>query len=157
MQQDDYVCKYPNTLPGENYAVMGGLLGGLACTALYILLMRTADMCYRRQYTHHAERPSVGDDWEIHHRPTAMTGMYTSSSTLPASPRHVRFDANFVERVENPSSAVEEEQQQQSQQERGGSVNSHNSGGGGGQHSLYSRGMTYEDVSSPPPSLPPKR
>ncbi|KAH9597619.1 hypothetical protein LSM04_004983 [Trypanosoma melophagium] len=160
MQQDANVCTNPNSVPGENYAVMGGLLGGIACTVLYIVIVRAADVCYRRQHTNNTERPVFNPDWETQHRCGGSAGV------VHPTPRRVRFEANSVERVESPSLALQQQQSQaqyqyqyQSQekqpQEQGGNVNGNS--GGEKQQGLYSRGMAFETLSSPPPSLPPRR
>ncbi|KEG08801.1 hypothetical protein DQ04_06431050 [Trypanosoma grayi] len=100
------VCDVPTVIDGENYAVMGGLLGGLFLVVVYIILMSAIDACYNRKHSRdevspRAPSPHTHPDAYMHAQTYARQALWPEHGVSPmrqSSMASGAGDANYSPR-----------------------------------------------------------
>ncbi|RNF21078.1 uncharacterized protein Tco025E_03531 [Trypanosoma conorhini] len=160
------VCDQPLAVVNEDYAVLGGVLGGLLLAAVYVLTLKIIDLCYRREHRRglmYNEAPSpFGQPRPMTQLPPGRSASVVRQGSIgsaggggafsprSSAQRRVHFDAESVDRAGNATAldprAVEEP--------------ALDAGGSDGRNEAewsYARGGVYGEFPSPPPTLPPRQ
>ncbi|RNF02856.1 hypothetical protein TraAM80_06140 [Trypanosoma rangeli] len=156
----------PLAVANEDYAVLGGVLGGLFLAAVYVLTLKIIDVCYRRKYRRGPKYDGVplplgqprsgihiSPGWfpSVRHQVSiGSTGDGGAFSPRSSTQRRVRFDTEALDRVGNDTAL-------ELWRVDGQAIDAGRRDGNNETEWSYTRGEVYDNVPSPQPTAPPRQ
>ncbi|KAF8304664.1 hypothetical protein BCY84_20424 [Trypanosoma cruzi cruzi] len=157
----------------EDYAILGGLLGGLFLVAAYVLTLKLIDICYLQQNCRRVaceEDPSASGQMRQMTQTQPAWHPSVSRQSLPGSAgdgtawspyfstqRRVHFNTDVVDHERSPIAFRSRDISQNARQTaEEPSVDVSRRDTNNETEWSYARGGMYEEVFSPPPTAPPR-